>query len=314
MPVTLRLASEDDADLHAVVAIIDATSPDDPTSVDELRWAARTYPGGARFLAESGGRPVGVGTVGRIYMLPPEFPAFWATVDVLPELRRQGIGASLLAAVSERARAAGKLEFLVPASEARPEGIEFLRHRGFREYERSKAAELSLVGLAPPPTDPPAGVVLATLAERPDLVAGVHAVANETFADIPGGDEAMAVGDLAEFRARDVDRPSIPLDGFMVAMEAASGRVIGYASLILAPGQPPRRAWHDMTAVVRPWRGRGLASSLKRATIRWAIEHGLDVLQTGNDTSNVAMRAVNSRLGYQPLPDVLTLRGPLFGA
>lgn len=312
MAVTLRVATGDDADLGAIAGIVNAVSPDDPTSIEELRWADQTYPGGARILAESGGRSVGVATVGRIYVLPPEFDGLWATVDVLPEARRQGIGSALLAAVSERAGSAGKSALHVPASEARPEGIEFLGRRGFTEYERTKAVQLPLPGLAPLPVEPPAGVLLTSLAERPDLVAGVHAVACEAFADIPGGDEPMAAGDLAEFRARDVDRPSIPQGGFIVATEASTGQVIGYASLILGPDSGRRMAWHDMTAVLRAWRGRGLAAALKRATIRWAIDNGLDALETGNDTDNAAMRAVNARLGYQPLPDLLTMRGPLF--
>ena len=79
MAVTLRLAGEGDADLGAIAAIVNAVSPDDPTSIEELRWADRTYPGGARFLAEAAGRPIGVGTAGRIYIYPPELDGFWAT-------------------------------------------------------------------------------------------------------------------------------------------------------------------------------------------------------------------------------------------
>jgi GNAT superfamily N-acetyltransferase len=305
---TLRVAGDDDADLATVVAITGAVSPDDPTSIEEIRWADATYPGAVRFLAEAAGRAVGVGTVGRIYMYPPEFDALWATIEVLPEARRHGVGSALLAAVSERARAGGKSALHVPATEARAEGIEFLVNRGFTEYERAKAVELALAGLAPPTVDPPDGVLVTTLAERPDLVTGVHRVALEAFADIPGGEEPTAAGDLAEFRARDVDRPSIPWDAFMVATDAATGEVIGYASLLLAPGTS-RRAWHDMTAVLRAWRGRGIAAALKRATIRWAVENGVEALQTGNDTDNGPMRAVNARLGYRPLPDLLTMRG-----
>jgi GNAT superfamily N-acetyltransferase len=123
----------------------------------------------------------------------------------------------------------------------------------------------------------------------------------------------MAAGDLAEFRARDVDRPGIPPDAFKVVVEAGRDRVVGYASLQRLPGRP-EVAWHDMTAVRRSARGRGLASVLKLATIRWAIEHRLAALETGNDEANAAMRAVNARLGYQPLPDAVILRGPLIGA
>jgi mycothiol synthase len=69
-----------------------------------------------------------------------------------------------------------------------------------------------------------------------------------------------------------------------------------------------------MTAVARAWRGRGVAIALKRATIRWAIDNGLNELRTSNDPDNAPMRAVNATLGYEPLPDRLLMRGPLFGA
>jgi mycothiol synthase len=312
MTHAIRRATHDDADLGTIARIVNETSPEDSTSIDELRWADATYPGGVRFLADVGGRPVAVATVGRIYMYPADYPASWGTLDVLPEARRQGIGGALLVAISEEARIAGKTELQIPASDSRPEGIQFLLHRGFKEYERAKAAQLPLAGLTAPPVELPAGVELHTLAERPDLVAGVHAVATEAFLDIPGGSTPMAAGDLAEFRARDVDRPSIPQDAFFVATDATTGKVIGYASLLLLPGQAGRKAWHDMTAVLRAWRGRGLATALKHATIGWAIDQGLEVLQTGNDVDNAPMRAVNARLGYRPTPDLLAMRGPLF--
>ena len=130
----------------------------------------------------------------------------------------------------------------------------------------------------------------------------------ETFGDIPG-DEPMAPGDLAEFRARDVDRPAIAPWGFAIAVDP-DDRVVGYASLIMVPGSE-RIAWHDMTAVRRSWRGRGLAMALKATTIAAAIEHGLTALETGNDVDNDAMRALNARLGYRAQPDLLTMRGPL---
>jgi RimJ/RimL family protein N-acetyltransferase len=67
-----------------------------------------------------------------------------------------------------------------------------------------------------------------------------------------------------------------------------------------------------MTAVARDHRGRGIAGAMKRAIIRWAIADGIEVLEAGNDTDNAAMRAVNARLGYRPLPDNVILRGPVF--
>jgi mycothiol synthase len=308
--VIVRPATAGDEDLGAIKRIINAVSPEDGTSVEDLRWSDEVYPGGRRFLAELDGRLVGAATVGRIYVHPPEFEAYWATVDVLPDGRRQGAGAALLTAVAEVAEAAGKTHLHVPTVADRGEAITFLEHRGFNEHERVRAVRLDLDGLTPPAVDPPDGIELTDLATLPDLVAGVHAVATEAFLDIPGGDGPMSTGDLAEFRARDVDRPGIPADGFAVAVERASGRVVGYAALMLKPGNPTV-GFHDMTAVAPSWRRRGLASALKGRTIGWAIDRGLVALETGSDEGNVAMQAVNARLGYRPTPDLLTMRGPL---
>ena len=308
--LVIRAVTKDE-DLEVLAGIVNATTPEDPTTLDEIQWGDATYPGSTHFIAELDGRAVGAATVGRIYMYPPEYPASWGFIGVLPEARRQGIGERLLRSISEAAHAAGKAGLHLACNDDRPAGIEFLVHRGFTELERSKSAKLDLTGVPVPIVAAPPGIELTTLAARPDLVEGVHQVAIEAFDDIPGGDEPMAVGDLAEFRARDVDRALIPKDAFFVALDAASGRVVGYASLMMLPGSTTR-AYHDMTAVVRAFRGRGIASALKLATIAWAIEHGLAVLETGNDESNAPMRAVNARLGYVPMPDEIAMRGPLF--
>ena len=310
MTVAVRRATTGDEDLATIEAIINAVSPEDGTSVEDLRWSDRAYPGGVRFIAELDGRSVGVATVGRIYVYPPEFDGFWATVDVLPAARRVGVGSALLGATTRVAATAGKTHLLVPTVADRPESIAFLERHGFVEHERMRAVRLDLAGLAAPVAVPPDGIELTDLAARPDLVAGVHALAAEAFLDIPGGDGPMATGDLAEFRARDVDRPGFPPDAFVVAVERESGRVVGYAALQLKPGNPTV-AYHDMTAVARDWRRRGLATALKQRTIAWAIEHGLVGLETGNDEANLGMQAVNARLGYRPRPDLLTMRGPL---
>jgi GNAT superfamily N-acetyltransferase len=236
----------------------------------------------------------------------------WGSIGVLSDRRRNGIGTRLLRGISEAAAAAGKNELHIRCMDDRPAGIDFLAHRGFTELERSKTVRLQLAGIPAPAVVAPPGIEITTLAVRPDLVEGVHAVALEAFADIPGGEEPMAVGDLAEFRARDVDRVPIPKDAFFVAVETASDRAVGYASLMLLPGSTTT-AYHDMTAVLRAFRGRGIARELKRATVAWAIEHGLTTLETGNDVDNAAMRAVNARLGYEPMPDEVIMRGPLFG-
>ena len=306
--IEIRPATSDE-DLAHVARIVSTVTPDMPISVEEMRWQERTYPGGRRFLAWRDGVPVGSGGAGRAYSWPADHPALWGNITVLPEHRRQGVGEAILAVLREVAREAGKPLLMGRTTADRTEALEFLEHRGFTEHERMKAVRLDLAGLEPPAVDPPAGITITSLGAEPALVEGVYAVAQEALPDIPG-DGPMAPGTLEEFRVRDVDRESIPAGGFKVAVEMESGRVVGYATLMLVAGNP-RVAWHGMTAVARAWRGRGVASALKRATIGWAVEHGLEALETANDTDNEPMRAVNKRLGYRPMHDEIYVRGPV---
>jgi GNAT superfamily N-acetyltransferase len=300
----------DDPDRESFVAIVNATTPDDTTSLEHIAWEDATYPGGDRFLAIRGGEPVAAASVGRIYMYRPGFEAYWGTITVLAAVRRTGIGSRLYEVISRTARDAGKTHLHMAGYEAHPEGLEFLRNRGFTEWERHKTVRLDLAGLDPPGIPTPDGITLTTLADRPDLVAGVHAVALATFPDIPSGEEPISAGDLDEFRARDVDK--LPAWGFVVATDDATGAVVAYASLYEIPGRD-RTCYHDMTAVLQPWRGRGLATALKAAVIRAAVSREIIALETDNAATNAPMRAINARLGYRPLPDVVTMRGPLAG-
>ena len=281
MTVRIREADLGDADLATFAAIVNETTPDDPTSVDEMRWSTAAYPGASRFILETDGRPVGTASVGRIYVFPPDFDAFWATVNVLPEPAarvsgrrcsrpsRSGPGRPARSPSTSRRRTPGRTASTSSST------------AGSASTSATRPSISSSPGLDAPAVDLPAGVSLTTLAERPDLIEGVHAVAVEAFADIPGGETPMAAGDLEEFRERDVDRPSIPPAAFFVATEDATGRR-GRLRQPAAPAPHRRRiAWHDMTAVARDWRGRGLATALKRATIGWAIADGIDAPRSG---------------------------------
>jgi GNAT superfamily N-acetyltransferase len=310
--IVRRIEPGDDAALEAYVRIRNTVAPENADSMEQIAWQATAYPGqGARLLAEdAAGTAIGTATTGRIWMHGEAFERYWLGIWVLPEARRRGAGQALYAACSEVAREAGKTGFQTELSEVHADGLRFLAARGFVVTDRMKMVRLHLAGLERPDVAPPQGIRLVSLAERPDLLAGVHAVAVEAFPDIPSEDEPVDAADFEAFVARDVDRAGIPREAFMVAVDEASGEVAGYASLMLDAGDPTA-AFHDMTAVRRAYRGRGIAGALKRATIAWAIDNGLAALDTGNDEHNAPMRAVNAALGYRPVPDWLGLQGPL---
>jgi GNAT superfamily N-acetyltransferase len=307
--IDVRPATSDD-DLADVARIVTTVSPDNPTTVDDMKWTDEHYPGGRRFVAWLDGQPVGAGGAGRMYVYPASFEGLWGNISVLPEHRRAGVGSALLGALSTVARGAGKTMLVGRTTSDREDAIAFLEHRGFQEHERMKVVRLRLESMEPPVVEAPAGIVISSLDERPDLVASVYEVAQEALPDIPG-DGPGTPGTLEEFRVRDVDRPTIPPGGFAIAIDTVTDRVVAYANLILVSGAPGV-AWHGMTGVARAWRGRGIATAVKRATIAWAIANGLTELEGANDVINAPMRAVNAKLGYTPAPDEVQFRGPLW--
>ena len=226
-----------------------------------------------------------------------------------PSIAVGGVGSALYGAASEAVRAAGKEGFQTWVSEAQADGVRFLLARGFVVTGRDKVVRLDLRALDAPEPEPPAGIRLVTLADRPDLVPAIHAAAVEAYPSIPST-TPIEPGSLAAFTAVEVEGVGMPWDAFVVALDGATGEVAGYANLKLAQGGAPY-AYHHMTAVRPAWRGRGIATAMKRATIAWAVRAGLEELRTGNDEHNAPMRAVNAKLGYTPRADYLALRGPL---
>ncbi len=100
---------------------------------------------------------------------------------------------------------------------------------------------------------------------------------------------------------------SAPIRPAPTSSHSSGGELLGYGYLELDDGQ-----WkHGFTAVARAARGRGVAGAIKRAQIAWAKEHGVETLQTANETRLDSMLALNRRLGYRPLYDEIVLRGPL---
>jgi GNAT superfamily N-acetyltransferase len=219
------------------------------------------------------------------------------------------VGTALFGVVSEHARSLGKAELEVFTFEDDPEGISFAERRGFSSVMRVRQLRLLLAGLSPPSVDPPDGVTITTLADRPDLDRAVWEVACEAMPDIPyDGDDPMHPGSFDEFTALALSGPSFIPEATFLAV--SGGDVVGYAQLAWSDRENGI-ATHDMLAVLRADRGRGIAGVLKAAQIAWAVENGLTELRTGNEERNTAARAVNARHPYEPIPDGIMLRGPI---
>ena len=298
-PIVVVRARSDN-DLKAMMHVRAAADPHSPPPrLDNLRHNLAGNPDLAYLVAHGQDSPVGCVFVDVSY---PSVAR--AHVLVTPEARRQGVGTALLAGVSERAQAAGQVKLEGPIRADDEGSLQFFARRGFTKAGGEEAVVLDLRAVGDLTVEPPAGVRIISRAEMPDAAEGMYEVAREAEPDIPGG---APVRPYDTWRATELERPSLEPELTFIAL--AGDEVVGYAILDSLRGEP----WHRLTAVKRAWRGRGIATALKRSQIQAAQKKGFARLVTTNEERNQPMRSINRALGYRPEPSLSTIvmRGPL---
>jgi mycothiol synthase len=252
-------------------------------------------------LAYLDGEPAGLG-VGRPSSIVGEH---YAAARVLPAVRRRGVGSALLAAITEHARAADSKQLWGRIRADDAESLSFAERRGFTEVGRERDVVLDLSKAAPAAADPPPGIALVSFAARPDLIPAVFAVDNEVTVDVPahGANEPMSYENWAR---ENLEGPGAMPEACFIALEG--DEVVGYSALRRYGAGSPE-AENRLTAVRRPWRRRGIATALKRAQIEAARAAGIERISTTNDETNIGMRGVNERLGYEPQPERIVVSG-----
>jgi GNAT superfamily N-acetyltransferase len=248
-------------------------------SVDEMRAADSSDR--LLLLAVEDGEVVGSGIADRSDTAGAGFVA----PRVLPGHRRRGVGSALLRALAEHCSGLGLPE--VGTSVDDEGSLAFAERFGFVEVDR-EVEQVRTVGDEPAPTGLPAGVEVIEARRQPDLWAACF----ETF-----GQEVLA--DFAVFSPLEISAEQWTTSWYGDPMFLAlyDEEVVGCAGLNRDPDRP-ERAENALTGVRRSWRGRGIASYLKRRTLHWAALNGLEEIYTWTQAGNSAMVRLNEHLGY----------------
>jgi mycothiol synthase len=284
-------ATDDDYEAwRAVRLVVEADSR--CLTVEEMR--AADSPERLLLLALEGGDVVGHGIADRSETAGAGFVA----PRVLPGHRRKGAGSAILRALAEHCSGLGLPEIVTSVDD---EGsLAFAERFGFVEVDRQVEQERQ-VGDEPAPTDLPVGVEVIEASQRPDLWAACF----ETF-----GREVLA--DFAVYSPLEItaDEWNTTWYGDPMFLALHDGEVIGCAGLNRDTDRP-ERAENALTGVLRSWRGRGVASHLKRRTLHWAALHGLEEIYTWTQAGNSSMLRLNEHLGYVTTHDSVTVSRPL---
>lgn len=282
--------AETGADLDAYARVWTEVHPETPISGEEVQRRLAEWDDGRQYLvADADGRVVGTGFASRTST--PGRAA--ALVAVLPAFRRRGIGSALLDASLARAHELGASVASGSLSEA---WLPWAVRRGFEAFDREVELVLDLTDHEQPPVTPE-GFVIGELDEG-DLD-DAYRVYAEGVADIPSSEQLEA--SFERWRAEAVAAPLV-----LVAREGR--RVVGYAQLERRTNDVLE---HELTAVARTHRRRGIARALKQTQIAWAAERGYRRLITDTHWANEATRRLNESLGYRALPPLVGVRKEL---
>ena len=286
----IRVA-ETEADLDAYARVWTEVHPEAPISGDEVRARLAGRDDGRRhWLAEARGEAIGNGFAAAGTSDPGRARV---AVAVVPDHRRRGRGSKLLAAALAHAASLGADHAVASVGESE---LQWAERRGFTEMEREVDLVLDLTG-DERAGEPPTGIRLAPL--EADRFEEAFALYAEGVGDMPDADAYVVTRE--RFAQEVVEAP-------LVLLAFDGERVVGYAALSRMTDDV---LGHELTAVARSHRRRGIAGALKRAQIAWAAEHGVLRLVTDTHIDNIATQRLNERLGYVPQPPVVVVRKDL---
>ncbi len=305
MTIELIEGTLDTASVSKIVSEVLRWMTFDPDVIEHVRATTPTW---RDWIGLLDGEPVGVGGCG-VSAGMEESSAVSATLCVVPAARHRGVGGTLYRRVSEYARELGREQLELFSFSDDPDCDGFAARHGFTIVMRARGLRLQLED-CPRPEVPPhcgsddhdarraAGSRLRSLGDRRRGAAG-HPLRQR---------RATAAWNLRAVRSPAARRAAVHPRGDLRRPRRRTGRWLREARL----DRPSSAgiADHDMLAVRRAWRGRGIAQSLKAAQIAWALDNGLIELRTGNEERNTAARAVNAHFPYTPMPDGLAFRGP----
>jgi GNAT superfamily N-acetyltransferase len=227
----------------------------------------------------------------------------WAVVD--PQQRSQHIGTCLIedALVFLKEQGAQSLR-----SEVRDDdelGLRFAEKYGFSIRRHMYESTLDLTAFDETPY---AGLVpaleaegyrffsLADVGDTTEARRNLHQVNYQVVLDIPGFSGDWMTFD--QFDAMICGSDWYRADGQFAVMYG--DRWVGLAAVQLLPEM--KTAYNLITGVIREHRGHKIAQALKYITVRYARQHGAEIMHTDNDSLNAPMLAVNQKFGYQPDP------------
>jgi DNA-binding transcriptional MerR regulator len=299
-----------DTDMPDIVRI---TNPyeDQPRTVDEMReWFQYTPPGRLhRRLVSVNENDSVTGYGGYVHEAHNPEGHFTAWVIVDPDYRRQGIGSALWDRLWEDLKEKGATRLVSDVLDNDTPGLVFAQRRGFAIDQHFFTYELDLASFDETPYLPDIAALEATgirfcaLADFPDTPETRHKLYDLNTSDMLENSNTSTPWTYSIFEKSVFQGSWFRREGQLLAVDG--DQWIGMAAVGLFP--ETHSAYNEYTGVLRPYRRRKIATSLKVLAALYARKNEAQKLLTDSNLRNAPILAINRKMGYKPQPGKYTL-------
>jgi mycothiol synthase len=299
----------------ASIAALMNTIETEPNTADSLaEWYAKQLADGVRFaVALSPGNDV-LGFNG-IYRANANIDRYYGVYLVVrQESWGHGLGSQLYDHLLSQAVDLGARTLRTRVTDDCQEGIRFASNRGFMQKKHSIEMMLDLQTWNDELYEPiihslqAGGFRFTSMAKLGDTQAArrkLYTLNNDSAATDPGSDGIPPWATFEEFERDVCNSYWYHPDAQIIAIEASTGEWVAMSAITVFAGSD--HAYNLFTGTDVRYRGRKLAQAVKTLALRRARQFGVDVVRTSHNSENVAMIAIDTRLGYVRTPGMLVM-------
>ena len=298
-----------ETDYEALSRLRTRTSPETPTTpVEERHWDTTPVP--SHFVNEkwvveerATGEAVAFAALNHSeYSYDPH--KFWVDVRVDPDHTRRGVGRALGTLLEAEAAAHQATCFWTTVRKVDARALKFSELQGFVERRTTWMSTLDLEDTGPSTIEDRSaafeveGIRFTTLAEegprRPEVRQRLFELMDEASRDVPRLG-AYTPPPFAQFSA-ELDGPNMMPEAFFLACYGETYVACSNLEKDLARSDS---LGVGFTGTRVAYRGRGLATELKRRSLDYARRSGVRFLRTFNDSLNQPIGAINEKIGFR---------------